>query len=216
MEVEHVIIVKKDIFKSYDLTLDDDDEKEEEEEVPEIKFIPALPEKTLPPNTISIDDILLNPLRKTRPIRIVVIMRGIPGSGKTYLAKMIKEKEVEMGGSAPRIMSIDDYFMVEKEVTEICPETKKSVKIKKQIYEYEMEMEENYTQCLMKSYKKTITDGLFNFIIVDCINQTLRHFTEIYNFAKLNGFMVSFFFSLLQNSLLLFFFKIVIELKCSH
>lgn len=211
MEVEHVIIVKKDIFKSYDLTLDDDDEKEEEEEVPEIKFIPALPEKTLPPNTISIDDILLNPLRKTRPIRIVVIMRGIPGSGKTYLAKMIKEKEVEMGGSAPRIMSIDDYFMVEKEVTEICPETKKSVKIKKQIYEYEMEMEENYTQCLMKSYKKTITDGLFNFIIVDCINQTLRHFTEIYNFAKLNGFMVSFFFSLLQNSLLLFFFKLLLN-----
>lgn len=206
MEVEHVIIVKKDIFKSYDLTLDDDDEKEEEEEIPEIKFIPALPEKTLPPNTISIDDILLNPLRKTRPIRIVVIMRGIPGSGKTYLAKMIKEKEVEMGGSAPRIMSIDDYFMVEKEVTEICPETKKSVKIKKQIYEYEMEMEENYTQCLMKSYKKTITDGLFNFIIVDCINQTLRHFTEIYNFAKLNGFMVSFFFFFVAKFFVIIFF----------
>lgn len=191
MEVEHVIIVKKDIFKSYDLTLDDDDE---DDEIPEKKIIPALPEKSLPPNTISIDDILLNPQRKTRPIRIVIIMRGIPGSGKTFLAKMIKEKEVEMGGSAPRIMSIDDYFMIEKEVTEICPETKKSMKIKKQIYEYEMEMEENYTQCLMKSYKKTVTDGLFNFIIVDCINQTLRHFTEIYNFAKLNGFMVSGFF----------------------
>lgn len=188
MEVE--IIVKKDVFKTYDLTLDDD---EEEDEIPQKQFIPALPEKTLPPNTISIDDILLNPQRKTRPNRIVVIMRGIPGSGKTFLAKLIKEKEVEMGGSAPRIMSIDDYFMVEKEVTEVCPETKKSVKVKKQIYEYEMEMEENYTQCLMKSYKKTITDGLFNFIIVDCINQTLRHFTEIYNFAKLNGFMVSFF-----------------------
>lgn len=39
-------------------------------------------------------------------------MRGAPGSGKSYISKMIKDKEQEMGGSA-RILSIDDYFMTE-------------------------------------------------------------------------------------------------------
>lgn len=39
-------------------------------------------------------------------------MRGIPGSGKSYVSKLIKDKEQEMGGSA-RILSIDDYFMTE-------------------------------------------------------------------------------------------------------
>lgn len=42
-------------------------------------------------------------------------MRGVPGSGKSFISKMIKEKETEMGGSA-RILSIDDYFMTENEV----------------------------------------------------------------------------------------------------
>lgn len=39
-------------------------------------------------------------------------MRGIPGSGKSYISKMIKDKEQELGGSA-RVLSIDDYFMTE-------------------------------------------------------------------------------------------------------
>lgn len=43
-------------------------------------------------------------------ISIVVIMRGAPGSGKSFISRMIKDKEHEMGGSA-RILSIDDYFM---------------------------------------------------------------------------------------------------------
>lgn len=42
----------------------------------------------------------------------MILMRGIPGSGKSYTAKLIKEKEQEMGGSV-RILSIDDYFMTE-------------------------------------------------------------------------------------------------------
>lgn len=37
-----------------------------------------------------IDDLLLPPGRHCRPIKLVVIMRGPPGSGKTYTAKLIK------------------------------------------------------------------------------------------------------------------------------
>lgn len=54
-------------------------------------------------------------------------MRGPPGSGKSYLAKQIKEKEVEMSGSAVRILSIDDYFTTETDEIATCPETGKKV-----------------------------------------------------------------------------------------
>lgn len=40
------------------------------------------------------------------------------GSGKSYLAKMLRDLEVENGGSAPRIYSMDDYFMTE--VEKVC------------------------------------------------------------------------------------------------
>lgn len=39
----------------------------------------------------------------------------LSGSGKSYLAKMLRDLEVENGGNAPRIHSIDDYFMTEVE-----------------------------------------------------------------------------------------------------
>lgn len=41
-----------------------------------------------------IEDIINRPGRFTRPPRIVIILRGPPGSGKTYLARLIKDKEV--------------------------------------------------------------------------------------------------------------------------
>lgn len=40
------------------------------------------------------------------------------GSGKSYLAKMLRDIEVENGGGAPRIHSMDDYFMIE--VEKVC------------------------------------------------------------------------------------------------
>lgn len=43
----------------------------------------------------SIDDLLSPPGRYNRPSRIVIILRGPPGSGKTFLAKLIKDKEVK-------------------------------------------------------------------------------------------------------------------------
>lgn len=54
-------------------------------------------------------------------------MRGPPGSGKTFLAKLIKEKEAENNGVAVRILSIDDYFKTEIDETRKCPETGKNV-----------------------------------------------------------------------------------------
>ena len=59
-----------------------------------------------------------------------------------------------------------------------------------QQYEYEAEMEESYRSSLLKSFKKQIDDGYFNFIMVDCINDKIGKFLEMHDYAKLNSFEV--------------------------
>jgi YLP motif-containing protein 1 len=58
------------------------------------------------------------------------------------------------------------------------------------VYEFEAEMEESYRTSLIKSFKKTVTDGYFSFIIVDNINDKVKYFGEMWSFAKQNGFQV--------------------------
>lgn len=50
--------------------------------------------------------------------RIYFFLLYLPGSGKSYLAKILRDLEVENGGDAPRIHSMDDYFMTE--VEKVC------------------------------------------------------------------------------------------------
>lgn len=40
--------------------------------------------------TVLVEDLICLPGRETRPNKLVFIMRGIPGSGKTYVTKLIK------------------------------------------------------------------------------------------------------------------------------
>lgn len=80
-------------------------------------------------NTITIEEILMKPGRDTRPKKICIILRGPPGSGKSYVAKLIKEKEKEMSGHNPRVLSIDDYFLIENDYEEKCPKTGKKVSV---------------------------------------------------------------------------------------
>lgn len=136
-------------------------------------------------------------------------MRGLPGSGKTHLAKLIKDKETEIGGSGKvRILSIDDYFSTENEAdyNEVCvhvcvSEVNKSNLIlyvdnfqdgeKNEAYKYDATMEETYMTALLKVFRTTITGGMYDIIIVDCNNTTLRYYTEFYNFATIYKFTVS-------------------------
>lgn len=46
--------------------------------------------KQLPRQLLSIDTLLSPPGRQNRPAKIVIIIRGLPGSGKSYVAKLIK------------------------------------------------------------------------------------------------------------------------------
>uniref|UniRef100_A0A6N2LJ64 Zeta toxin domain-containing protein n=1 Tax=Salix viminalis TaxID=40686 RepID=A0A6N2LJ64_SALVM len=114
------------------------------------------------------------PHRATRPNHIVIILRGLPGSGKSYLAKMMRDLEVENGGNVPRIHSMDDYFMTEVEKVEDGDASKSSssTRGKKPIvkrvvmeYCYEPEMEEAYRESLLKAFKKTLEEGTFTLVI---------------------------------------------------
>lgn len=78
--------------------------------------------------------------------------------------------------------------MVEQE-KEVEEEGRK-IKIKEMVYEYEECMESSYRTSLLKSFKKTITDGYFPFIIVDNVNDKIKYFSDMWSFAKQNGFQV--------------------------
>jgi len=78
---------------------------------------------------INIEDIIAKPGRLTRPKKICVILRGPPGSGKSHVAKLLKEKELDMGNTNARILSIDDYFIIENEYDETDPKSGKKVNI---------------------------------------------------------------------------------------
>ncbi|XP_022243583.1 YLP motif-containing protein 1-like isoform X2 [Limulus polyphemus] len=160
-----------------------------------VKFDENLISKTTPPvekktETVRIEDLLSPPGRLQRPKHIVIILRGPPGSGKTYVAKLIKDKEIENGGSAPRILCLDDYFMVETEKLVKDPDTGKRIRKKEFEYDYEPEMEEAYSLSLLKSFKKTVDDRFFPVIIVDAVNSRVKQFENYWTYAKQKGFQV--------------------------
>uniref|UniRef100_A0A087XPL8 YLP motif-containing protein 1 n=1 Tax=Poecilia formosa TaxID=48698 RepID=A0A087XPL8_POEFO len=151
---------------------------------------PPPPRVEKKPEIKNIDDILKAPGRLSRPERIVIIMRGLPGSGKSHVAKLIRDKEVESGGAPPRVLVLDDYFMTEVEKVEKDPDTGKRVKTKVLEYEYEPEMEDTYRSSMLKTFKKTLDDGFFPFIILDTINDRVKHFEQFWSAAKTKGFEV--------------------------
>jgi YLP motif-containing protein 1 len=57
-------------------------------------------------------------------------------------------------------------------------------------YEYDKVMDETYQKSLLKSFKKVVDDGLFDFIIVDMINNKLNKLEEMSDYAKLKSFQI--------------------------
>ncbi|XP_010483988.1 PREDICTED: YLP motif-containing protein 1-like isoform X1 [Camelina sativa] len=144
---------------------------------------------------IDVSHLLTPPHRSTRPDHFVIILRGLPGSGKSYLAKLLRDIEIENGGSAPRIHSMDDYFMTEVEKVEESDSTssssgrskRPSVKMVME-YCYEPEMEEAYRSSMLKAFKRTLEDGTFSFVIVDDRNLRVADFAQFWATAKRSGY----------------------------
>ena len=140
------------------------------------RFSPAPVAAAPPPKPsgacIMIDSILTGEGRRSRPPKMVIILRGLPGAGKSHLAKLIKDREMEAGGEKMRTMCLDDYFDVDG------------------VYEYEPEMEESYRASFLKSFKKTVDGNLFSIILVDAVHNKVSQFREFWSYAKQNGFEV--------------------------
>ena len=52
-------------------------------------------------------------------------------------------------------------------------------------------MESAYRKNLLKSFKKTIDNGFFPFIIIDAVNEKTKHYEDFWSYAKSKGFQVS-------------------------
>lgn len=59
-------------------------------------------------------------------------------------------------------------------------------------YEYEPEMEDTYRNSMLKTFKKTLDDGFFPFIILDSVNDRVKHFDQFWSAAKTKGFEVGY------------------------
>ncbi len=53
-------------------------------------------------------------------------------------------------------------------------------------------MEDTYRSSMLKTFKKTLDDGFFPFIILDAINNKVKYFDQFWSAAKTKGFEVSF------------------------
>ncbi|VVB17795.1 unnamed protein product [Arabis nemorensis] len=143
---------------------------------------------------IDVSHLLKPPHRSTRPDQFVIILRGLPGSGKSYLAKLLRDIEVENGGSAPRIHSMDDYFMTEVEKVDESDLSSGSGRSKRPVvkkvmeYCYEPDMEEAYRSSMLKAFKRTLEDGAFSFVIVDDRNLRVPDFAQFWATAKRSGY----------------------------
>ncbi|KAJ6218403.1 hypothetical protein RDWZM_009560 [Blomia tropicalis] len=135
---------------------------------------------------LYIKDLLDMPGRAFRPPRIVFIIRGLPGSGKSKLVRAIKEKEERYGSpsssSAIRVHSLDDYFLVENDGPFRTEDDRFTF-----IYDRSLEVE--YKLNLFKAFSKTLTGGFYNMVIVDSVNESIKDVRNLYACAVENNFI---------------------------
>lgn len=135
---------------------------------------PTVPSVPPAPEPVDLKQLLLPPGRNQRPKRLLLILRGLPGCGKSHIAKTIKQSEVANGGSAPRVHSLDDYFMVDLE-REVAADTAGAVKsagskrrvMIEQEYQHDATMEDSYWRSLLKALGKTLSSGGHSLVLLD-------------------------------------------------
>lgn len=128
-----------------------------------------------PPSVVPIDDLLYAPARDRRPPRLLIIVRGLPGSGKSYLCKMVREKEIQAGGAAPRTLSLDDYMAGGEDDDDDVSAS---------------EMEEQYREQLFRAFKRQIDEGYFSFLILDAVHARQKDFLHFAEYARRRAFQV--------------------------
>lgn len=80
-----------------------------------------------------------------------------------------------MGGSAPRILSIDDYYLVDDGSSPIP---------------WQEDQEEQYRQSLLKSLRRNLDEGHFSFIIIDAPHIKITEISDVQSAARSRAFAV--------------------------
>jgi len=96
---------------------------------------------------------------------------------------------VQCGGAAPRVLCLDDYFLVESEKL-VADDTGRKVKKMVSEHEYDPKQEQSYKFSMLRSFKKQIDDRFFSFIIIDAVLDKMAYIEEFWSYAKQHGFQV--------------------------
>jgi len=120
--------------------------------------------------------------RATRPDRFVILLRGLPGSGKSRAARLLREAEALHaggGGVAVRVIALNDYFMGEDADGEM-------------VYRWEEEMESSYRESALKAFRKLMATprgsaGFFPIVIVDDNHLSAGEFQPFVDAARSFG-----------------------------
>lgn len=135
-----------------------------------------------------ISDLLDEPGRLHRPEKIAFIIRGLPGSGKSYLAKLIKEREEAHGAetaAVTMILSLDDYFMVGKRVPPGGGGSDRTLAV----YEHNAEMENEHKLSLFGAFRRMVRESFFRMVIVDAVNLQIEDVRNFYTCAIENSYI---------------------------
>jgi len=121
----------------------------------------------------------------SRP-KTVIIMRGFPGSGKSYVAKILSAMEEKATGSGARVVSLDDYFMEEEESEEDDGEggVRVATRVK---FVFDPSSYAAYEQSAFKAFERLLHSRLDRFIIVDHVHARTRDYERYWRAAKEAG-----------------------------
>ncbi|CAI7771280.1 unnamed protein product [Closterium sp. NIES-53] len=150
--------------------------------------------------------IFREPGRLRRPARFVIILRGLPGSGKSHLARALRDVEVTNGGAAPRVFAMDDYFMLHDDDDDDDEQERAAAARRRRgggkgggeaskgggeaRYKYDATQEELYRASMLRAYRKALEEGRFSFIIVEDRNVRVSQFEPFWKAGKCAGFEV--------------------------
>lgn len=138
---------------------------------------------------MDIRELLEEPGKLKRPDKIMIVLRGAPGSGKTFLAHLIERKEVENGNREGfKLLTIDDYF-VTKEIREY--ENRNGMKCQGDYlkYDYDPLMLNQYMEKLVERFSQIAQDSLHKFVVVDGDCCDLQFYTKFFEIAKVNNYV---------------------------
>lgn len=104
----------------------------------------------------------------TEKQKLVIILRGLPGSGKTFIANNYLNK---ISPDSQIILSADDYF------------------IKNNVYRWDIEKNDEAYRWNFERFKKAISDGK-DLIIIDNTNLKRHHYFHYIDYSQLNNYLV--------------------------